>query len=242
LNRIPKVTSPSKRVRAVLKPVALGLVLAGSAIAAGCDAQEDADVERGRELFIAKCGTCHVLQEAATTADVGPNLDQAFLAARGQGMDQDTIEGVVQSQIANPRPASPDNPDLYMPADLVTGQDAENVAAYVGSVAGVPGIEPPLAPGGEGGQVFANNGCGSCHTLEAAGSSGNVGPNLDENLPGQKAAEIEESIVDPGAELVAGFSNVMPATYGDSIDPADLELLVDFLITCSDNADSPDCQ
>jgi cytochrome c6 len=42
--------------------------------------------------------------------------------------------------------------------------------------------------GGEGDpaageEVFAANGCGSCHTLEAAGSSGGVGPNLDDSQP-----------------------------------------------------------
>ena len=58
-------------------------------------------------------------------------------------MDQDTIEGVVQSQIENPRPASPEDVEVYMPANLVEGEDAEDVAAYVASVAGVPGIEPP---------------------------------------------------------------------------------------------------
>jgi mono/diheme cytochrome c family protein len=31
--------------------------------------------------------------------------------------------------------------------------------------------------------VFASAGCGSCHTLAAAGSSGNVGPNLDDAKP-----------------------------------------------------------
>ena len=34
-----------------------------------------------------------------------------------------------------------------------------------------------------GEQVFASAGCGGCHTLEAAGSSGNVGPNLDDAKP-----------------------------------------------------------
>ena len=34
-----------------------------------------------------------------------------------------------------------------------------------------------------GADVFASAGCGSCHALEAAGSSGNVGPNLDESEP-----------------------------------------------------------
>ena len=31
--------------------------------------------------------------------------------------------------------------------------------------------------------MFASAGCGGCHTLEAAGSSGNVGPNLDDAKP-----------------------------------------------------------
>jgi mono/diheme cytochrome c family protein len=34
-----------------------------------------------------------------------------------------------------------------------------------------------------GKQIFADQGCGSCHTLEAAGSNGTVGPNLDELKP-----------------------------------------------------------
>ena len=31
--------------------------------------------------------------------------------------------------------------------------------------------------------IFAENGCGSCHTLDAAGASGSIGPNLDESQP-----------------------------------------------------------
>jgi mono/diheme cytochrome c family protein len=231
-----------KSRRLPAKPLAAGIALLSALAVAGCDLQEDADLERGRELFIAKCGTCHVLAEAATTADVGPNLDEAFKAARQQGMDRDTIEGVVKYQIAHPRAASPDQPEIYMPADLVTGEDAEAVSAYVGKVAGVEGIEPPAAPGGEGGQVFANNGCGSCHTLEAAGSGGNAGPNLDESLPGQDPKQIEESIVAPEAEIVAGFENIMPADYESVIPPDDLKLLVEFLATCSGDPDNPDCQ
>lgn len=34
-----------------------------------------------------------------------------------------------------------------------------------------------------GEQVFASAGCGGCHTFEAAGSTGSVGPNLDEAAP-----------------------------------------------------------
>ena len=44
----------------------------------------------------------------------------------------------------------------------------------------------PAQPTGDataGEKVFASAGCGGCHTLEAAGSSGNVGPNLDDAKP-----------------------------------------------------------
>ena len=34
-----------------------------------------------------------------------------------------------------------------------------------------------------GKDIFASKGCGGCHTLAAAGSSGNVGPNLDQSKP-----------------------------------------------------------
>ena len=44
-----------------------------------------------------------------------------------------------------------------------------------------PGEAEGDAAAGE--QVFASAGCGGCHTLEAAGSSGNVGPNLDDAKP-----------------------------------------------------------
>jgi cytochrome c2 len=195
----------------------------------GCDLQENADLDNGRQQFVDNCGTCHILAEAATAGNLGPDLDAAFADARSRGFDQDTIEGVVTAQIAHPRETDPDDP-TYMPADLVTGENARDVAAYVASVAGVPGIEPPQAPGGPGGQIYANNGCGACHVLQAAQSTGQVGPNLDEVLPGQSKAMIEESIVDPEAELSAGFDGgIMPATYGEDIPPEDLQLLVDFL-------------
>ena len=193
---------------------AVGVALAGVVALGGCDLQEEPDLDRGRELFLSKCGTCHAMEQAGSTGDLGPSLDSAFAAARAEGMDADTIEGVVQSQIENPRPADPEQSQLYMPADLVTGRDAENVAAYIAEYAGT-GEKPPIAPGGPGGQVYAQNGCGSCHTLEAAGSEGNVGPNLDENLPGEAAADVEESIVEPGAEIVSGFENIMPPNYED---------------------------
>ncbi len=86
--------------------------------------------------------------------------------------------------------------------------------------------------GEAGAQVFASNGCGSCHTFKAANSTGTVGPDLNEYLaPDDDKAGIEEMIDDPNAEIAEGFSaNVMPQSYGQTIPKKELELLAQFLV------------
>jgi cytochrome c oxidase subunit II len=82
----------------------------------------------------------------------------------------------------------------------------------------------------DGKTIFTDNGCGGCHALADAGTAGGVGPSLDEQLPGKDEAFIEESIVDPSAEVAEGFSDgLMPPNYGDSLQPAELDALVKYL-------------
>jgi len=217
------------RLSKLISPLlALVALLALAVVASGCGTTS-ADTARGRVLFKQKCGVCHTLAQAGTTAQVGPNLDDAFASAREAGEESETIEGVVKAQVEFPRPNN-GNPAVSMPPDVVTGQDLDDVAAYVGEWAGVPGAEPPQVPGGSGAQVFANNGCGTCHTLAAAGSGGTTGPNLDEVLPGQTEAMIHESIVDPNAKIAKGYpSGVMPQTFEQMLSPKELEDLVKYL-------------
>jgi mono/diheme cytochrome c family protein len=208
--------------------LALAAVAAIALAASGCGTST-ADVERGRVLFIQRCGGCHALAQAGTAQGVGPDLDDAFAAGRAVGQDGDTVAGVVKAQVENPRPSNA-NPAVSMPAGLVSGQDLEDVAAYMARYAGVPGAAPPRVPGGPGAQVFANNGCGGCHTLAAANSGGVTGPNLDQVLAGQTQAMIHTSIVDPNRVIANGYpANVMPANYGDIITPEELNQLVLFL-------------
>ncbi len=218
--------SPSKLIRPLLVLAALaGVVVAAS----GCGTTS-ADTTRGRVLFVQKCGVCHALAEAGTKVQIGPDLDGAFAAAREIGENSDTIEGIVKAQVENPRPVNGD-PAVSMPPDLASGQDLDDIAAYVGKYAGVPGAAPPTVPGGPGAQVFANNGCGGCHTFKAAKSGGVTGPNLDEVLVGQSEAMVHESIVDPNASIAKGYpANVMPATFGETISGKELEQLVEFLV------------
>lgn len=219
-------------------PVLLACLAVFGVVLAGCgtsssnsDPEELGFQDRGRQLFNANCGTCHVLAQAASTGVNGPNLDDAFAAARAAGMDDDTIKGIVRAQVHRPQEVDPNYPGIYMPANILEGNDLEDVAAYVAAVAGVPGIKPPIAPGeGPGAQVYANNGCGSCHQLAAAESAGNLGPNLDEVIPDMTEAEIRESIVDPGAVIAPGYPNAMPADYGTKISPQQLNQLIDFLV------------
>src|SRR5665811_2567875 len=143
--------------------------------------RDSADTERGRDLFVQNCGTCHAMAQAGTSAQIGPDLDRAFAAAREVGQNDSTVEGIVAAQVEFPRPSN-DNPAASMPADIVTGQELEDVAAYVGRYAGVPGAAPPSVPGGPGAQVFDNNGCGSRPPPAEAKAGGVVGPNLDEFL------------------------------------------------------------
>jgi mono/diheme cytochrome c family protein len=214
-----------------IRPLLALAALAAIALAASGCGTSTADEQHGRVLFVQKCGVCHAMAEAGTTAQIGPNLDDAFAAARAAGEGGDTIEGIVKAQVEFPRPST-DNPDNSMPADVVTDQDLEDVAAYVGRYAGVPGAAPPKVPGGPGAQVFANNGCGGCHTLAAAQSGGVTGPNLDESLaPDDSTSAIEAMIVDPNAEIAKGYpANVMPQNFGETLSKKELEDLVRYLV------------
>jgi mono/diheme cytochrome c family protein len=219
----------SKLAHSIRPLLVLAALVAIALPASGCGTTS-ADPERGRLLFVERCGTCHAMAQAGTTAQIGPDLDAAFAAARAVGETDDTVEGVVKAQVEFPRPSN-DNPAVSMPADIVTGQDLEDVAAYVGLYAGVPGAAPPKVPGGPGAQVFANNGCGGCHVLAAAKSGGVTGPDLDQVLPGQDEAMVKESIVDPNKEIAKGYPpNVMPANFEQTLTPKEVEDLVKYLL------------
>lgn len=83
-----------------------------------------------------------------------------------------------------------------------------------------------------GAQLFASAGCGSCHTLAAAGSTGTTGPNLDEFLaPDDTTAGVEEMLVEPNSELAEGYpANVMPQDYGQTFSKEEIHQLAEYLV------------
>jgi plastocyanin len=120
-------------------------IVAAAATAGGCNlADSGTNVVNGKQQFVENCGRCHVLARAGTTGVTGPSLDAAFERARQDGFGESTFEGLVYAQIDSPNrnpsvnPAT-GRPEAVMPADIVTGEDAEDVAAYVAEAAGKPG-------------------------------------------------------------------------------------------------------
>jgi len=167
---------------AVLAALAVTAAGCGEAGTGGLSA--GGDTARGEDLFKKQCGRCHTLAAAETAGVAGPNLDAAFSAVRAQGFEESSIQQLVAGQIKFPV-TEPSTGAPGMPANLVTGDDVDAVAAYVASVAGKPGAAPPPPGDGQaagGKDVFKTN-CAGCHTLADAGTTGTVGPNLDRSKP-----------------------------------------------------------
>jgi mono/diheme cytochrome c family protein len=184
----------------------------------------------GKQLFIQACGGCHTLADAGTSGTIGPNLDDAFAQAREVGMTSATFTQVVAGQIRYPivetstgAPGMPGVDQTLPLCDDVEGdtfcvedQDraVDDISTYVGAVAGT-GVTAERPTDGK--SIFTTS-CGSCHTLSDAGTSGAVGPNLDESKP---SAEL---VVD----RVTNGQGAMPS-FKDSLDAQQIQAVSEYV-------------
>ncbi|WP_027006054.1 c-type cytochrome [Conexibacter woesei] len=122
--------------RAALCAAIVAVVPALSACGGVKDPQPD--VVAGKQLFVQKCGACHTLNRANTKGTQGPDLDDAFQQSLKEGFGETAVRGVVYKQILYPNRLK-NAQGIKMPAKLVSGQDAHDVAAYVASVAAKSG-------------------------------------------------------------------------------------------------------
>lgn len=78
--------------------------------------------ERGRELFVSNCGSCHTLDAAGTDGSVGPDLDEV------QADEAEVLDAIETGAGGSGA----------MPENLVEGEDAQAVAKFV--AASGPGV------------------------------------------------------------------------------------------------------
>ena len=86
-----------------------------------------------KNLFQTNCGSCHALDRAATDGVVGPDLDERLAGVAGPAID-DTGVQANQSRVVNA--IANGFGGGAMPAGILQGADAENVANFVARVAG----------------------------------------------------------------------------------------------------------
>jgi cytochrome c6 len=197
----------------------------------------------GKQLFTERCGQCHVLADAGTRGTIGPNLDNAFAQARADGMTSDTFAQVVADQVkypitetstGQPGMPGPDGPNGTLPdcddvegdAFCVRDRDGaiDDIAVYIAAVAGTGKTAPePGGPGGptDGREIFLAN-CGSCHTLADAGTSGTVGPNLDEAQPSRELA----------VDRVTNGKGAMPS-FRDTLSPEQIRAVAEYVASAA---------
>jgi mono/diheme cytochrome c family protein len=81
----------------------------------------------------------------------------------------------------------------------------------------VAGAAPAASPAADGKAVFTDT-CGSCHTLSAAGTSGTVGPNLDD-------VSLDASAIE---DIVRDGRGGMPA-FGDKLSDDEVSAVAAFV-------------
>ena len=115
---------------------------------------------------------------------------------------------------------------------VLSGEDFERWLRGAQEEAAGDGAAGEAEGGAEAGKsIFADQGCGACHTLADAGTNAATGPNLDKVLRGKDEGFVRESIVDPNAEIEEGFQpGVMPENYEERLSDGELDSLVTYLM------------
>jgi putative heme-binding domain-containing protein len=174
-----------RRPRFFLFACALGLAL----IAGAASAQEGysaADIQAGKQLYRVNCTHCH-----GPNGDSVSGIDLGHGTFRHASTDNELVAIMEQGIINTPMP----------PANLSDPQ-AHQIVAYLRSLAAA--TETPTGPKANlahGKSLFANKGCMNCHRIHDQGSR--VGPDLTSIGARRKRDDIQRSILDPDAEVLA---------------------------------------
>jgi mono/diheme cytochrome c family protein len=219
------------------------------------DSAKTGDVAHGAFLFMngaggqVSCAFCHPMKAAGAHGPFGPSLDQEGREYQSVHLSDREIRKLVLDFLVNGRCGTdPTDPSHCMPKNLVTGQDAIDVASYIAQCsgkAGHPGCRPDDSVAGgnaealTGVRLYRSLRCVSCHSI-----SGNVafGPSF-KGLAGSQVklangktvtaadAYLIESITDPDRKIVDGFSvGSMAESIGPgTVSPTQAKAIVAFI-------------
>jgi putative heme-binding domain-containing protein len=163
----------------------VGLLLAGAPASAQHATAHD--VEDGGRAFQRYCANCH-----------GPDGDQVAGIDLGRGkfrrpLTDEEIAGIIRGGIPNtPMPATP----------TMSEEQAMQIVAYLRSTAESRRSVAATGDPARGETLFAGKGrCMDCHRVEGQGSR--VGPDLSRIGRLRRVVELEQSLLDPAAEVQA---------------------------------------
>jgi mono/diheme cytochrome c family protein len=217
---------------------------------AGGEMSQEELVALGEQLFASACSACHGEQDGAGPAftDMGEKA-----ATRVGGM---SAEAYLHESIVDPGAYVVEGFNNIMPkgfGDQYSETELAGMVAYIIAESGgeaavqagpteeaapVPEgtAEAAEAPAGDpvaGEALFATN-CSACHGEEdgAGPARTGMGERAAIGVEGLSAEEyLHQAIVDPGAHIVEGFSNIMPKAYGDQLTEQELSDLIAYLLT-----------
>ena len=163
--------------------------LAGFGLMAGalCAQQgySTADIQTGKQLYGVNCSNCH-----GPNGDFVSGVDLGHGTFRRASTDNELVAIMVQGIQGTPMP----------PANL-SDQQAHQIVAYLRSMAAATDTGANRADVARGKSLFETKGCLTCHRVRDHGSR--LGPDLTNIGARRKRDEIERSIVDPDAEVLA---------------------------------------
>ena len=171
-------------------------------LAAGlaCAQPSSAEAEAGKQLYGVNCSNCH-----GPKGDFVSGVDLMHGKFRRASTDNELVAIIVQGIAGTPMP----------PAKLTDAQ-ARGIVAYLRRAAeeNDAGVSS-TADTAHGQALFASKGCQNCHRIQGKGSR--VGPDLSNIGALRMAAEIERSILDPNAEILAENRYVRAVTRDGAI-------------------------
>lgn len=145
-----------------------------------------ADIQAGKQLYGVNCSACH-----GPNGDFVSGVDLGHGKFRRASTDNELVAIMLQGIRDTPMP----------PANL-SDQQAHQVVAYLRSMAAAyDSTGASKADVAQGKALFESKGCFNCHRVRDHGSR--VGPDLTNIGARQKRDDIERSIVDPNAEVLA---------------------------------------